>query len=405
MPEDVLWNPASNKVYTANHADGTVTIIDGATNLVRATVAVADDPNRLCWNSVGNKVYCISHDPDWLSVIDGAGDTLLRRVRMRGCAMRTVYNELMNKLYVVCFDDCMVRVYDGGNEALVAEVSFGDLNSPYTLLWHPGSNRVFCTTSCGPQTDTVFVVDCVSDEIVERRPAGSYPYAMCRAPTNGLVYVGTRNGILVLSADGGAVLDTIPAYAADMCFVPCPNKIYAVTHWTVVIDCDRNVVIESLPFRGNEVLCDTVHRKVYSASVNVSRLYIYDGQADSLLTTIQLPFSSDPSLAWNSTNSRVYIPGEGVVYVIRDTSTAVAEPVADAGRSTRRLATICRGRLWLEGDGPASLLNPTGRQVMRLEPGDNDLRGLRAGVYFVVYKGSYYATKVILQDSSIRGTQ
>ena len=49
VPTDVLWNPTSNKVYTANNQSGSVTVISGTSNQVLATVAVADYPVSLCW--------------------------------------------------------------------------------------------------------------------------------------------------------------------------------------------------------------------------------------------------------------------------------------------------------------------------------------------------------------------
>jgi len=40
LPADVLWNPTSSKVYVANGQSHTVTIINGATNQVRAVLEI-----------------------------------------------------------------------------------------------------------------------------------------------------------------------------------------------------------------------------------------------------------------------------------------------------------------------------------------------------------------------------
>jgi YVTN family beta-propeller protein len=377
-PMDVLWNPASNKVYTANSQSGSVTVISGASNQVRATVGVADYPTFLCWNSISNKVYVTCDDPDWLYVIDGVGDTVVRRVRMRGAPIRMVFNVQLNKLYVICIDDRVVRVYDGAADTLVAEVPFGELNVPYTVLWHPVSNRVFCATDCDAEIDTVFVIDCVTDEIAERGPTGSGPYAMCWNPANNLVYIGTGCGIVVLSADGHAVLDTVPAYAGDMCFAPCPNKIYSVTSgWTYVINCDSQTLSKSLPYGSYCVVCDTRQGKVYGAARYGT--HVFDARADTWFTTISTGQSPE-RICWNSMNSRIYIADamDDVVYVIRDTTTGVAEPaVAVVNRSpliraspspfARTVTIECGARL--APGARICIFSQDGRQVKKLVPG------------------------------------
>jgi YVTN family beta-propeller protein len=207
-PTDVLWNPTSNKVYTANSQSGSVTVIDGASNQVLATLAVAESPYALCWNSVNNKVYATCADPDWLYVIDGAGDTLLRRVRMRGYPTRMAYNARMNKLYVICYDDQMVRVYDGSADTLVAEVWLGPSGwAPCQILWHPVSNRVFCSLY---SVDSLKVIECTTDRVVSQLRPGHLPYALCWNPVNNLVYVAAYDTTCALSQGGDSIVATMP---------------------------------------------------------------------------------------------------------------------------------------------------------------------------------------------------
>ena len=373
-PLDVAWNPASNKVYTANSQGGSVTVIDGATNQVLATVPVADDPTFLCYNSVDNKVYCTTGDPDWLYVMDGVGDTVIKRVRMRGYPTLMTYNATMNKLYVLCYDDQMVRVYDGAADSLVSEVPLG--SNPGTLLWHPVTNRVFCSLY---GTDSVFTIDCTADQVTERLAVGRHPYPMCWNPMNGFVYVDSDGGIRVLTANGDSVVDVIAADALCMCFVPYPDKLYAIANRTEVIDCATQVVTDSLAYEGNAVVCDTIRGKVYSAATYPGQCYVFDAKTDTLLTAISLG-TSPQAICWNRTNSRVYIADamDGAVYVIRDTTTGVAEPViaavnlsssmvASPNPFTRTVTIKCGVRL-APGAG-IGIFSQDGRQVRRLVPG------------------------------------
>lgn len=51
--------------------------------------------------------------------------------------------------------------------------------------------------------------------------------------------------------------------------------------------------------------------------------------------------------------------------------------------SGRRHQTICRGVLRLQGKQEADLLDVAGRRVVLLQPGENDIRRLAPGIYFV----------------------
>ena len=60
------------------------------------------------------------------------------------------------------------------------------------------------------------------------------------------------------------------------------------------------------------------------------------------------------------------------------------------------VATFVRGILNLRGDSPATMHDATGRRVMNLAPGDNPVKGLNAGVYFVRRAADESTAKVII---------
>ena len=52
-----------------------MTVIDGATDSVIATVTAGSAPYALCYNPTNNKVYCANDGSDNVTVIDGATDS------------------------------------------------------------------------------------------------------------------------------------------------------------------------------------------------------------------------------------------------------------------------------------------------------------------------------------------
>jgi DNA-binding beta-propeller fold protein YncE len=376
-----------------------VLTVEGA-NQVIATIDVADYPVVLSWNSVNNRVYCTSGESDRIAVIDGVGDTLIRSVRVRGFPMRMAYNALMNKLYVLCIDDNMVRVYDGSADTLIAEVWF-ESNTPYSLLWHPGSNRVFCTTNCDAE-DTVFVIDCFSDQVAHRLPVGQDQCVSVWNPANNLVYTTASREVYALSAGGDSVVAAIPGcgYALwSACHVPFPNKLYVgdINHEGVaLIDCNTQSVYDTIlgGQQVHDILCDTLHGRVYV--VGSWDVYVYDARTDTFIKSIHAGNGWEV-LAWNSTNSRVYVADDAAnaVYVIRDTSVGIGESGLVILCPRRATARIVTGTLSWTGGTPAELMDLCGRVVAVLRPGSNDLSRLSPGVYVTREEGSREHTRVV----------
>src|SRR5690242_3194091 len=56
-PDFVTVNLATNLIYSSNSGDGTVSVIDGATNTVTATITVGGFPQGIAANPATNKIY------------------------------------------------------------------------------------------------------------------------------------------------------------------------------------------------------------------------------------------------------------------------------------------------------------------------------------------------------------
>jgi YVTN family beta-propeller protein len=60
----------------ANHGDDTVSVIDGKTNTVTATIPVGQYPSAVSVNPSTNIIYVANHGDNTVSVIDGKTNTL-----------------------------------------------------------------------------------------------------------------------------------------------------------------------------------------------------------------------------------------------------------------------------------------------------------------------------------------
>jgi YVTN family beta-propeller protein len=68
-PWAVAVNPRTNRIYTANEGSNDVSVIDGGTNTVVATVPVGVGPRAVAVNPRTNRIYTANMDSDTVSVI------------------------------------------------------------------------------------------------------------------------------------------------------------------------------------------------------------------------------------------------------------------------------------------------------------------------------------------------
>jgi YVTN family beta-propeller protein len=393
---EILWNPTSNKVYTANY-DNTVSIINGATNEVITTLPVSDNPGNLVWNPTANRIY-VACGENRVVAIDGWTDALTADIVLPGYPSQTAYSVTSHKLYVG-LDDGRVSVIDGNADTLIRTVrvqSDGDL----LLLWHPVTNRVLCSTTC----DTIAAVDCATDQVVSKIPTGyggeGFIWQSCYDPVNGLAYISGWGGVLVLTPEADTVIARVQGYVGGLCVVPFPNKLY-LDVWHMegrigVLDCSTNAVSDSILLCAGPMACDAVRGKVYVSYVSTSdSLGVVDARADAVVAA--LPCSDTRNaVCWNSTNSRAYFATQAtVIYVVRDTTTGIteaSEPVVGMSRPARSVVT--RLFNW-PGSAAGSVIDAGGRKVAEVRPGWNDLGVLVAGVYVVVDAESRTTTQFI----------
>src|SRR6266850_285197 len=78
-PDSVAVNPVTNKIYVLSFLNnGSVNVIDGATDTVTTTISTPILPSGLAINPVTNKIYLATFNR--VTVIDGVTDTLVTTV-------------------------------------------------------------------------------------------------------------------------------------------------------------------------------------------------------------------------------------------------------------------------------------------------------------------------------------
>jgi YVTN family beta-propeller protein len=226
------------------------------------------------------------------------------------------------------------------------------------LIYDEQHNKVFCNGF----RDSILVIDGTGDSVIGGIKVGTDPFAFCYNPRDSVLYCANIHSKTV-------------------------TVIHAATNTVVA-----TIGVDSEP----RALCyDSVHNKVYCANAKSDDVTVIDGAGDTVICTITVGGEPE-ALAYNPLHSRVYVANWGShnVTVIRDTSTGIEESTRGLPPGRRLIPTVVRGVLVLPREMTElagnsdrvprpTLLDVSGRSVMDLRPGLNDVHALAPGVYFV----------------------
>jgi YVTN family beta-propeller protein len=146
VPYTPAVNSVTNKIYTPNEGDGTVTVIDGNT-FATTNIAVGGVPSQLAVDEVTNKIYVA--DGNHVTVIDGATNQITQ-VNLQGATALAV-NSVTNKIYVAQSPQ-YITVIDG---ATLSTTSTTVGQYPQQVAVDDVANMIYATISDG----NVVVID------------------------------------------------------------------------------------------------------------------------------------------------------------------------------------------------------------------------------------------------------
>jgi YVTN family beta-propeller protein len=211
-PFGLAVNPATNTIYVGNGLDDTVSVIDGANNTVTATIPLAvpgippggSSPFGLAVNPATNTVYVASigtnSGPDNIAVIDGATNTVTANITVVGFAGEVAVDPTTNTVYVASSDPGTVAVIDGATNTVKATIAVNSGN-PFENLFgiavDPATHLVYVADQDG---GTVAVIDGATNTVTATIPLGT-------TTRPSFVAVDSAAHTIYVSASGVSVID------------------------------------------------------------------------------------------------------------------------------------------------------------------------------------------------------
>jgi YVTN family beta-propeller protein len=344
-------NPDTNLVYTANYQDDTVSVIDGATNTVVATVPVGLWPDGVAVNPNTNRVYVINRfyelNKPWesygsVSVIDGASNTVVATMPVGNDPADVAVNPNTNLIYVA--DSYRVYVIDGTSNAIVANVWVGAF--PYALAVNPNTNRIYVTND---YESNVAVIDGFNNTVVATIPVDYSPKGLAVDEDRNRVYVTQRyaNKVSVIDGATNSVIASMPIgdYPRAVAVDPNRNRVYVVNStypgpYLSVIDGNTNTVVATIP----------VGTIPASVGVNPNMYLVYvtnrgDGNHQSTVSVVQDGVPPTPTATFTPTPMMTPIP------------TATPRPPLGVGGTVKLSAAAIPAESGVPGEGPGAASN------------------------------------------------
>ncbi|HTV65777.1 MAG TPA: YncE family protein [Bryocella sp.] len=206
-------DPATDMLYVANTCGndpscsgtqpGTVTVINGATNTVAATINVGVFPEFFVINSVTNKIYVTNRNSNTVSVISGATNTVTKTINVGANPTVADVNAVTNKIYVVNNGNgqgTTMSVIDGNTDTVTATVNVG--NYPVSVMVDSVRNKIYVANYCGnqfgcnanPAPGTISVVDGTNNTVTATVTVGYGPAIVFVNNVTNKIYVANSCG-------------------------------------------------------------------------------------------------------------------------------------------------------------------------------------------------------------------
>jgi len=337
-PNAVDVNPRTNRVYVANTGDGTVSVINGNSNTVVATIPIPNAGSGTLLDVAAdhctNLIYA-AVSGEQISVIDGSANEVIGS--LGGGAYALALNEVQSLLYAIDSTRTQVLVFDTCSGTQIAQVPLpGSAAGLNRLAVDTSNHLVYATDSVN---GAVYVIDGTTQALLsEVASPTSDPMPMgvatlscnrgCALPCGtepcvpGLVgdaYALQDGEIAVIDPTTHEEISSIPidvGVSAQYTFAvnPFKGQFYVATSGGLYVFDAHGNRLQLLRAGGDigAVAYNPAANKIYLADESNSSVYIYN--ADTYAQLAVIPLSPGIVLAAEPSTNQVYagVPGGGL---------------------------------------------------------------------------------------------
>jgi YVTN family beta-propeller protein len=348
FPIAIAVNPVTNKVYVANLFGNSLTVINGA-NLTTKLIPLGGSPAALAINLRLNTIYVACQQgssPGFVSLLDGNSDAVTASVSVGPGPLAIAVNPVTAKVYVANQIDSTVSILSGRPPNIAVKTinvySGSSAASPSALAVNPVTNRIYVVNN---GSNEVREINGDYDLALVGYPVGSSPVALAVDTGSNKVYVANSDN---LNSNGSVtVIDPVtqttatigmPGGPESIAVNPVLNKIYVTAYLiksVLIIDGGTNTIRGQIITGQNpwNVIINPLTFEVYTSSIADNVVAGADGLIDPSgnVSVKYVPVGSAPGpIAINPVTNTIYVVniGDGTVSVING-NTIGLPPTAD----------------------------------------------------------------------------
>ena len=226
-PYAVSVTPDGKNVYVTNGNSGTVSVISTTSNTVTSTITVGTNPYGITASPDGTKIYVTNNGSNSVSIISTATNTVSGTVTVGTNPYGVIVSPDNSKVYVVNGTSNSVSVIDAATNTITTTVSVG--HAPRRIGITPDGTRLYVSNSTD---NTVSVIDMATHSVTATIPVGNTPLGITVSLDGAKVYVADvySNDVRVINTATSAVVSTIAVGTNPfgISLSPDGTKIYAV---------------------------------------------------------------------------------------------------------------------------------------------------------------------------------
>ncbi len=449
--QPACFDPIQHRIYVVCPDWSEIMVIDPVVFSVINSFLIEYLPTGVVYSSRHDKLYVYSSSSRRLGVIDCSALQLSGWLALPFSNVRGVaYNEALDKLYVA--GTYAFGVFNCVNDSLIRLIQME--RRPRSLLVNPVNNKVYWLERSGTPANLV-VVDGVGDSIVTAIPVGQRGWSMSLNPQRNLVYCAVRgdnDSLIIIAVDGAgdSIVRWINAWDdadnASLCYIPSRDLVCSTTEdpRLIVVDGEVRQIIGPLHINreakilfynslNDKLYCvedydlevincgfmevetrirvpagagalgfDSIANKIYLTHSSSNVVSITDANANQFLRLIETG-GGPRALAWSPQHRWMFVAnysGQSIGVIADSAVVGVASGNRGDGWG-QEMPTVCRNLLNIPTnkvtkEPVATLFDVMGGKVLDLYSGQNDMRKVVPGVYFIKGSTTYQTKKIIV---------
>ena len=266
-PRGVAFDSANGNIYATNFDSGTVSVISGAKNKIVKTITVKQNPMGIVFDSLNDNLYVacggsgnlgsdqgFTSGAGFVSVINGATNKVVATISVGTAPYDLVFDRDNGLIFVSNHfsNPGTVSVINGSTNTLFATVTVGGaFSEPEGIAYDSANGDIYVANWA---SGTVFVFNATTPFGGVTTISGfSEPTGVMFDSVNGLVYVANSAAlsVSVIAGNNNSVVKTIPSVGFELgpyefALNPSSNKIYVTADSLSVIDGASNNVTSTI---------------------------------------------------------------------------------------------------------------------------------------------------------------